>query len=302
MKKTIKSLALIALSLIFGAVGTAQAQPFTAQMMSDTYNGNLPNGTPTPQQTPGLGLDLFDAANLLNPQFAFTKNENLDKMPDLSQRLVSEDAAFAVNGSVVSLYILGRSAKRIDTIGWYQRSADGSTIIKHKLLGGITGFGMYGNGSSSSPFMGVEFTLPSYANVIGFYIDAQHWSDPTNVTTFYSESKFSDDGFDHLISYTLPEVKNLTYTIQDHSTGDIFTHTFTDNAILVGLEDKLGAIYQTQYGYTLGDEDYNDLMFVVDFANVQPTDKPPLVPEPATFVLVGSGLAGLWVMSRRKRS
>jgi hypothetical protein len=59
--------------------------------------------------------------------------------------------------------------------------------------------------------------------------------------------------------------------------------------VLIGFEDLLGG----------GDRDFNDLIFLV--SNVTLAD-PAAVPEPATLLLVGSGVAGFAALRRRRRA
>lgn len=295
MNGKIKSLAILAIGLILGTGDIAEAAPFSAAMSLDMYNNNAQNNIPTPQYTPGLGYDIFNAANLLNPSYGFTKNENLDL------KLVTQDSSLqTLDGSVVSMFVIGRSARNINNIGYYLRSADNSTIAQYTpLLTNVSGDGFTGTGTSSAPFLGVDFTAP--ASTIGMYIETTNWRNPSDVKTYYSEPILNSDGFDHLITYALPELKGLTYWVNDPKLG-LYKHTFTENAYLIGFEDITAKYTGPEFGVTMGDEDFNEILILIDSTQFQPSPKPPLVPEPATFVLVGAGMAGLLVMRRRNRN
>ncbi len=96
---------------------------------------------------------------------------------------------------------------------------------------------------------------------------------------FYSESVLNPLGLDHMVSLMLDQ----TF---DAGSG-LFTTTF-----LLAFED-----ISTAGGDGLpGDGDYNDLVVEVTFIGTTPFDPP--IPEPASVVLLGMGMAG---MALRKR-
>jgi hypothetical protein len=288
-----KSISVLALGFILGTASVALSDPFSTPMTNDLYNGNTPNSIPTPYFTPGIGYNLFDAANLLNPGYGFQKNEDLDS------KLFATDYSWkAVQGSTLSFFVIGYSAKNVNSLGYYVR--DGNNIIKStSLLSDVSGFGFVGDGQSQTTgFLGVDF-IP-FNNTFGWYIDTTDWRTPHAVTSFYSEAQLNPDGYDHLITYALPELEGLSFYIKGMTTP----HMFTENAYLIGFKDRLFNLYSGYPGYpnrTLGDDDFNDIMILVDSTEVNPALAPPLVPEPATITLVATGLAGLFLYGRRRR-
>jgi hypothetical protein len=295
MNKKMKSLVILATGLILGTSVTALADPFSNPMTNDLYNGNTPNGIPTPYFTTGLGYNLFDAANLLNPSYAFQKNENLD-----SKLLASDSLWTGQGGSVLSFFVIGRSARNVNSLGYYTRDVNNNIIKSSPLLTGVTGFGFVGDGQSqANGFDGVNFTPSS--NTFGWYIESTDWRNGA-VTPYYSEAQENPEVYDHLITYALPELKGLSFFVKGMSTP----HTFTENAYLIGFKDRLFGDYSNTlenwpFVGTLGDEDFNDIMILVDSTDVNPALAPPLVPEPATITLVATGLAGLFLYGRRRR-
>lgn len=286
-----KTLSILTLGIILMTGSTALAVPFSQPMTEDWYNSNPPNNIPTPNMPLSNTMNLYQAPAYLSSAYSSVlRNSDLDKYN------YPKDNAWEVkSGTTLSLYILGVSAGNTNTIGYYYTDAAG-TIQKTPLLPNITGDKWYGNGTVATPLRGVDFTVNPSVHIIGWYIDSEYAVDNYK-ETFYSEPSINPDRHDHLITYALPELKGV-FNVNNYFTNDPSTHTFTGSAYLVGFEDSIMGSGSYQGVPTLGDDDFNDVMFLIDSNYIQPAT----VPEPATITLFAAGFAGLFFLGRRKRS
>jgi len=108
-------------------------------------------------------------------------------------------------------------------------------------------------------------TSATIGTTFGFYLTTPEG----NGYTYYSHASLNDDGFDHF----------MLFDTSDNSVGSLMGAD-----LVVAMEDLYGG----------GDQDYNDM--VVGVSDVAPAP----VPEPATLLLIGSGLLGMGIFRRKK--
>lgn len=273
-----KKLALV-LVLLSIAVTPVFAQPFTPGMAADTYD-STPDAIPTPRDNNDnlAGVpnpaDINDAINrLLGTGFA--RNSDVDHL-----RVVTPDSTWTdISGTADAdgAYVLiSLTAANSNTLRVYDVTDPGTKIA---VLGPSSGFGYTGDGTIGDPYDAAYSPLAFGVN-FGWSLRSVGASS-TNI--WDSDPTLNAGGLDHMLTYHLAALSGKTIYIKVGS--DVVPYTFYD-PYLLAWEDK------PLLSGKLGDEDYDDLVYLVD--RVRP------IPEPMSMLLLGSGLVGMAGLRRKK--
>ncbi len=296
MKKLILILTVVTVA---GLMATgAWAQPFGTQMGADTY-GIAQGGTniltiPTPRDDndnpAGKNLDINDAINLLLST-SYAHNSDVDFLRHTGQDSIWTDLSDKDNSG--TFVFLGLTAANTNTLRVYDVATPGTKI---KVLPSLSGFDFTGDGSAAHPFL-AGFSPFSPGTNFGWNLKSTTTSSVTSL--WDSNPAFNPGGYDHMLTYDLAKLAGKTVYIKscsniNNSTTCTIVSTYTFNhPYLLGFEDK-PCVTNTNGDVACGDEDYDDTMFLVDRVA-------PIVPEPLSLMLLGSGLFGFAGM-RRKRN
>jgi len=258
---------LIMTLVLLGTCSLAVAGPFPPNVTNDVYGlaqGGTVNGIPTANDRNDSGPDICDAVNRLLGT-AYPRNYAVDPL------FFEPDAVWTNMSGMVAL--IGLSAGNSNTLGVYTDLGAGA--VKTPLLGPFSGFGFTGDGSAGNPYPAALTGLAGGTS-FGWYLNSSG-------ANYYSEPALNGSGWDHVMTFDLPGL-NGTSLYVNYGSGPV--QIVLNDPYLIAWED-LGWT-----GSTLGDEDYDDMMYMID--RVAP------IPAPGAILLgaIGAGVVGC--LRRRK--
>lgn len=269
-------------ALVAVASSSAFAAPFSQWVTNDNHTiakGGVANGIPTPRHSNDGSPDLYQAVNQILGT-SYVRNSDLDN------RFEKNDSFFKGTGTH-EVALIGLTASNKNILGVYTDLATGAN--KTPLLSAGNYFGIPNQGTAADPYQGGVFTT---TGVFGWYLESRDFKNNNLLRTFYSDASMNAGGWDHVVTYAIPELNGATRYIDTGSGSKAYTFT---NAFLIGWEDLPWNYNTKDCNNCLGDDDYDDMIYLVDF---RPTTD---IPEPVSLSLFGLATAGLVALRRQRQ-
>ncbi len=232
-----KITALLGVLLCTGSM--AIAGPFPASVTNDYYGvlqGGTANGIPTAHNDNDGVPDIHDAVNQLLGT-SYSQNYQVDAL------FVESDSVWQNVGSVA---LIGMTAGNTNTLGVYTDLGTGS--VKTAIIGPYANyFGFLGDGTAAHAYPAAMTGMDSGTS-FGWYLNSSG-------ATYYSESALNGNRLDHMMTFDLVGLEGKTVYVN-----------YGDGPVAVTLNDPYLICWEDLpwSNGKLGDEDYDDMMYIVD--------------------------------------
>ncbi|MCA9401483.1 MAG: PEP-CTERM sorting domain-containing protein [Candidatus Omnitrophica bacterium] len=282
MNKTILKIMVAAFfAIATSGLAVADPGPYDATMTVDGYDAT-PDAVQTPKTTNTMP-NIFNAINELIGT-SFTSNDDTDSYQVTSPNAFWKDLGGGIAGP--NFAAIGITASLNNSLFVYEKNNPANETL---VFSGLSGFGwltksgsQINPGDITNPFIGAQNPFASGED-FGFRLKSSG-SGLNNV--WDSDDTKNIDGLDHMLAFHLPELENINDIYVDLGAGPVLMD-FSSASYLLAFEDL-------PVDYPTFDSDYNDTIWLV--TRVKP------IPEPMTMVLMGSGLAAMAGVRRRKRA
>jgi hypothetical protein len=234
--------------------------------MASAFNGNRPLSLPA-----GGGSSEASVQSVFDAVFG---SSVIDANDQSNVAIWTEDEA-----NVDAYLITTLAGDTSGHLGIYSFSDPSKEFVFLLSSDGVVGFDIKANGDL---YVNNSFELAGFGDDFGFF-----WR--TNTTDAFTEdSRNTGNGFGNDNN-----ILALTYLIPDGTSADLETAPYNRYGSTITLRGDNDWILAFEDRYAPGsDGDFNDAIFIME-------DMRP-VPEPATMLLLGSGLLGLAGIGRRK--
>ena len=266
--------------LLLPNVSFVYAAPFPANVANDVYGvaqGGAVNGIPTANDDNDGIPDINDALNLLTGG-AVAQNVGYDNLFLEPDELWHE---LGISGEVA---LIGLTAGNQNTVGVYTDIGTGA--VQTVVLATAPGSGFAGDGTIALPFPAGMTGLAPGQNY-GWYLDSTSGS---GTNTFFSESALNPFQLDHMMTFDLSVLSGTVIYI-DFGAGAVPLLLGTDT-FLIAWED-LPFNTGTQ---TLGDDDYDDMMYIVTSVNPSTFVGGEIIPIETTALILAGAQTFSWMI------